>query len=281
MCKELETELERGSVAASELVAHMLRMGAAQGHTPVEADGRKFVVFVTAEAPVRPLTLNQLQAAASRTLPPPGDQHFFWPNGSGPDYPGFNLRVDLIHAVFGVAGEAGELCDPVKKAMFYGKPLDVENIKEEAGDLLWYIAGPLCRALGVTLEELAAANVAKLRKRYPEKYSDAAAVARADKVEERGAPFDEQLPKPSRDSAGNEFRRRNVSEAEAAAILNKYKFATVEDGHYYDEDDKCWRMIPELWEPANSATVYSRPECVFHYCPHPEECKTADKCRSV
>lgn len=24
--------------------------------------------------------------------------------------------------------------------------------------------------------------------------------------------------------------------------------------------------------------VYSRPECVFHYCPHPEECKKVDKC---
>lgn len=155
-----------------------------------------------ADARPEPLTLNQFQQATARTLPVSEVQHWFAPVQAGDSetyYAGNDQRaqrIDLIHAVFGVAGEAGELCDPVKKSMFYGKPLDVENIKEEAGDLLWYIAGPLCRALGCTLEELAAANVAKLRKRYPEKYSDAAAVARADKAEV-GAPFDETLPKPA------------------------------------------------------------------------------------
>jgi len=59
--------------------------------------------------------------------------------------------------------------------------VDTENIKEEAGDLLWYLAGPLCRALGCTLEELASANVAKLKARYPDAYSDQHAIARADK----------------------------------------------------------------------------------------------------
>ncbi len=68
--------------------------------------------------------------------------------------------------------------------MFYGKPLDENNLKEEAGDILWYIAGPLCRALGCTLDEIAQINVNKLRARYPEKYTDAAALARADKAPE-------------------------------------------------------------------------------------------------
>lgn len=127
------------------------------------------------------MQLNDYQQLASRTLPEQGEQHFFWPSGKGPEYPGFNLSIDLIHAVFGVAGEAGELIDPVKKSMFYGKPLDVDNIREEAGDLLWYIAGPLCRALGCTLEDLAKENVNKLQKRYPGKYTDQAAIERADK----------------------------------------------------------------------------------------------------
>jgi hypothetical protein len=45
---------------------------------------------------------------------------------------------------------------------------------------MWYLAG-LANALGFTLSEAATHNIDKLRKRYPEKYTDQAAVARADK----------------------------------------------------------------------------------------------------
>lgn len=137
-----------------------------------------------------PLTLNELQKLCCRTLPNAGFQHWFKPKNILSGVSGqkfimeqgrFDTQIDLLHALLGLSGEVGELVDPVKKSMFYGKPLDVENIKEEAGDILWYIAGPLCSALGCTLEDLARANVAKLRKRYPEKYTDQAAIDRADK----------------------------------------------------------------------------------------------------
>ncbi len=136
------------------------------------------------------MTLNEFQQLASRTLPEEGKNHFFKITTGGTGYKvieDYNKEVkgiDLIHALFGLAGEVGEMVDPVKRAMFYGKELDTQNIKEEAGDLMWYIAGPLCRALGCTLEELCAANVDKLKKRYPEKYSDQDALARADKGDE-------------------------------------------------------------------------------------------------
>ena len=139
-------------------------------------------------SPVLPMTLRQFQDAACRTINPPGTNHFFHVPVSQidgdvtpEDQAAFNQRQDLIHAILGLGGEVGELMDPVKKSMFYGKPLDVENIREEAGDLLWYIAGPLCRALNCTLEDLARQNVAKLKRRYPEKYTDQAAIDRADK----------------------------------------------------------------------------------------------------
>ena len=126
------------------------------------------------------MDLNTYQSLAARTLPMPGSNHFFPENT---DYcRTHDDNIDLLHAVLGLSSEVGELCDPVKKAMMYGKPLDEANIREEAGDLLWYIAGPLCRALGCTLEELAAENVAKLTKRYPERYTNAAAIKRADKA---------------------------------------------------------------------------------------------------
>lgn len=139
------------------------------------------------------MNLNQYQQFASRTLPERATNHFF----QGPTVEHFPLseidakwalyerNVDLLHAALGLSGEIGELCDPIKRAMFYGKPLgpaEIANIKEEAGDILWYLAGPLCRALGCTLEELATQNKDKLVARYPGKYTDAAALERADKL---------------------------------------------------------------------------------------------------
>ena len=43
--------------------------------------------------------------------------------------------------VVGVSGEAGELLDAVKKAVIYRKPLDLENVIEELGDLEFYMEG--------------------------------------------------------------------------------------------------------------------------------------------
>ena len=97
------------------------------------------------------------------------------------------LQADLIHMTLGVAGEAGELVDAIKKHWAYGKPLDVGNVVEELGDLLFYIQGVLniVTSQGVlapeTLEDLMVANMNKLSKRYPTGYSDQAAIARADK----------------------------------------------------------------------------------------------------
>jgi NTP pyrophosphatase (non-canonical NTP hydrolase) len=65
--------------------------------------------------------------------------------------------------------------------LIYGKKLDVANVKEEIGDIMWYIA-LLCRTLEFDLDEILEENIAKLQKRYPEKYTDHHAVTRLDKV---------------------------------------------------------------------------------------------------
>lgn len=88
--------------------------------------------------------------------------------------------ADRLHMVLGIAGEAGEIVDAVKKAAIYNKPLDRENIVEELGDLLFYMQG-LANGLDITWEEVTNYNFAKLSKRYPAGYSDSAAQARADK----------------------------------------------------------------------------------------------------
>ena len=84
-----------------------------------------------------------------------------------------------LHAAIGMAGEGGETLDLVKKSWVYGKPLDLEKLKLEAGDCLHYIV-MLCITQGWTLEDLAAANKVKLDARYGGTYSDAAAISRKD-----------------------------------------------------------------------------------------------------
>ena len=98
------------------------------------------------------------------------------------------LQASMLHMAVGVSGEAGELLDAVKKHCVYQKPLDFENVKEEVGDILFYLTG-LLNDMGITLNECIEANREKLSKRYPNKcYSNAAAIARADKLEVADEP---------------------------------------------------------------------------------------------
>ena len=55
-----------------------------------------------------------------------------------------------LHAAVGICGEAGELIDAVKKNWIYGADLDLENVLEECGDLLFYVAAMLINS-GFTL----------------------------------------------------------------------------------------------------------------------------------
>lgn len=89
-------------------------------------------------------------------------------------------EFDLTHAAFGIAGEAGEFVDSVKKHQIYQQDLDRENLSEEIGDMLWYLA-LAASVLGEDLNNIAQANIDKLQKRYPEKYSDLLAEKRLDK----------------------------------------------------------------------------------------------------
>lgn len=96
-------------------------------------------------------------------------------------YEELRVKFDLVHMALGIAGEAGELVDAVKRHTIYNKPLDVANVIEELGDLEWYMEG-LRQRLAITREQVLEANIEKLQKRYAEKkYSNEAAVARADK----------------------------------------------------------------------------------------------------
>ena len=84
-----------------------------------------------------------------------------------------NLPADekLLNAVMGMCGEAGEAIDLLKKHRAQGAALDIDRLAKEVGDCLWYIA-EFAEASGVSLAEIAQRNIAKLKARYPEGFSE-------------------------------------------------------------------------------------------------------------
>lgn len=94
-----------------------------------------------------------------------------------------SFRENLIHAALGLASDSGEFVDAVKKHCIYGKELDRANCIEELGDILWFVA-LACNTLKVDMLDVMDSNIRKLNKRYPGKYTDQAAIARADKTKE-------------------------------------------------------------------------------------------------
>jgi len=85
--------------------------------------------------------------------------------------------IRLLHAGMGMCTEAGEFLDMLKKHIFYGKRLDYPNAVEELGDEEWYIALAIDE-IRTTMKEVLTINIEKLKRRYPEKFSEADAINR-------------------------------------------------------------------------------------------------------
>ena len=84
------------------------------------------------------------------------------------DQKGANIER-LTTAGVGLAAESGEFLEIVKKMVFQGKPWNDDNRKHliiELGDVMWYVM-QACAALDVSIEDVVAGNVEKLKKRYP------------------------------------------------------------------------------------------------------------------
>jgi len=90
----------------------------------------------------------------------------------------------IMHSIIGISTESGELLGALKKNLFYGKELDIVNIKEEIGDLFWYVA-VLCDELDISLQKVLDKNIEKLKTRYPNKFTQVSALNR-DLEKERG-----------------------------------------------------------------------------------------------
>jgi NTP pyrophosphatase (non-canonical NTP hydrolase) len=100
------------------------------------------------------MTLNEYQQLALTTLNPK-----------------LNKKDVLINGVMGLCGESGEVIDIVKKHLAQGHDLDREALIKELGDVAWYLA-ETAAALDVSLEEVCSRNIDKLRRRYPQGFSE-------------------------------------------------------------------------------------------------------------
>lgn len=92
-----------------------------------------------------------------------------------PDYSFYQYQVDAVSTLgpdrdpkslaLGVGGEAGEVMEIIKKGFRPGREVDVPHLKEEIGDVLWYLA-VLADTYDLDFEEIALYNIEKLQKRY-------------------------------------------------------------------------------------------------------------------
>lgn len=75
--------------------------------------------------------------------------------------------ANLTEAAMGISGEAGEVVDLIKKHLFHEHDLDTVALKEELGDLMWYIA-LTCEITKIDLDDVMEGNIEKLKARYPD-----------------------------------------------------------------------------------------------------------------
>ena len=108
------------------------------------------------------MTINEYQKLAMKTLNPE-----------------LSEKDVLINGVMGLCGESGEAIDIVKKWLAQGHELDKEKLAKELGDICWYLA-ETATALGCSLEDIMAANIEKLRKRYPEGFDSERSIHRSE-----------------------------------------------------------------------------------------------------
>lgn len=79
-----------------------------------------------------------------------------------------NINNNYIYPTLGLAGEAGEVAEKIKKVIRDNDGIVTEEkkaeITKELGDVLWYIAN-LSKELGISFEDVAQKNIEKLKSR--------------------------------------------------------------------------------------------------------------------
>lgn len=85
-------------------------------------------------------------------------------------------KVRSLHGVLGAMKELGEVAQELERWIYYGQPkVNLRLVAEELGDSLWYVA-LVCNSLGLDLERIMQTNLSKLKERYPDQWSNGAAL---------------------------------------------------------------------------------------------------------
>jgi len=79
-----------------------------------------------------------------------------------------NIGQNFIYPTLGLAGEAGEVAEKIKKVLRDNNGVVTQEqkdlLKKELGDVLWYVS-QLASELGLAMEDIAQHNLAKLKDR--------------------------------------------------------------------------------------------------------------------
>lgn len=84
----------------------------------------------------------------------------------------------INHALYGLAAEVGEILSLFQKEL-QGHGFNREDLKKEIGDVEWMLA-ERCTAFGFDLGNVCRTNIEKLKKRYPDGFTEEASVHRTE-----------------------------------------------------------------------------------------------------
>ena len=101
--------------------------------------------------------MNKYQLLSARTL-------------NGLQVKPIEAELRLVNMVLGLAGESGEIADMVKKTVYHKHELDLGELVDELGDLLWYVAA-ICTLFNIDMDKVMERNIEKLKARYPEGFT--------------------------------------------------------------------------------------------------------------
>lgn len=96
--------------------------------------------------------------------------------------PTLSTAERLLDAAAGLSEEAGEVLGTLRKHLYQQRPLDLNSLQEELGDALWCLAAVATTA-GISLGDVASANISKLSRRYPEGFTPEASIRRDESAE--------------------------------------------------------------------------------------------------
>jgi hypothetical protein len=140
--------------------------------------------------------------------------------------PSADVDKQVVHAILGIATEAGELIQALEAALFGGAEIDDVNLLEESGDIDWYQA-LLDVALGGTQEDRWSTNIAKLRRRYTkddgevgftaENANNRDTTAEREILEEGHGSEKSEEPDPSGDSSDESSEEQDEVPAESGS----------------------------------------------------------------